>query len=277
MFSLDQRSAPLVRTRWPGRASSLVPGIASPLSRVDIGGMGTCQLVGRGPTAAPCLAANCSACSPLAGGAAVSSILVLDDRATERDLLSTVLGYAGHAVVQASTGEDALSLARAHQPDLIIADLTMPNMNGYEFVRELRADGALESTRVVFCTATYAGGAQGRRELRRVAHLGQAVRARGHHPRGQRGPRLRPGPGGADRRRPVRSRAAPGPERQAGPEARRARARQAPGRREGRAAGRVAEVQVRVLLQHVPRAAHAAQQPVDPRRRAEGQPRAQPD
>src|SRR5450755_1150758 len=164
MFSLDQRSAPLVRTRWPGRASSLVPGIASPLSRVDIGGMGTCQLVGRGPTAAPCLAANCSACSPLAGGAAVSSILVLDDRATERDLLSTVLGYAGHAVVQASTGEDALSLARAHQPDLIIADLTMPNMNGYEFVREMRADGALESTRVVFCTATY-----DEREVRKVA------------------------------------------------------------------------------------------------------------
>jgi PleD family two-component response regulator len=50
------------------------------------------------------------------GGAAVSSILVLDDRATERDLLSTVLGYAGHAVVQASTGEDALSLARPINP-----------------------------------------------------------------------------------------------------------------------------------------------------------------
>jgi two-component system, cell cycle sensor histidine kinase and response regulator CckA len=85
----------------------------------------------------------------------VSSILVLDDRATERDLLSTVLGYAGHAVLQASTGEEALDLARANRPELIIADLMMPNMNGYEFVRELRGDPTLENTRVVFCTATY--------------------------------------------------------------------------------------------------------------------------
>ena len=55
------------------------------------------------------------------------------------------------------------------------------------------------------------------------------------------------------------------------------RARQAPGRGEGRAAGRLLEVQVGVLLEHVARAAHAAQQPADPRRRAGGQPRAEPD
>ena len=52
------------------------------------------------------------------------------------------------------------------------------------------------------------------------------------------------------------------------------RARQAPGRGEGRAARDLLEVQVGVLLEHVARAAHAAQQPADPRRRAEGQPRA---
>jgi CheY-like chemotaxis protein len=85
----------------------------------------------------------------------VSLILVLDDRATERDLLSTVLTYAGHTVVQASTGEEALDLARASRPELIMADLVMPGMNGYEFVRELRADPALQNARVVFCTATY--------------------------------------------------------------------------------------------------------------------------
>jgi signal transduction histidine kinase len=85
----------------------------------------------------------------------VSSILVLDDRATERDLLSTVLTYAGHTVVQAPSGEEALDLARANRPELIIADLMMPDMNGYEFVRELRADPLLANARVVFCTATY--------------------------------------------------------------------------------------------------------------------------
>ena len=85
----------------------------------------------------------------------MSSILVLDDLAANRDLLSTVLGYAGHAVVQAATGEQALDVARAHPPELIIVDLMMPGMNGYEFVRELRADPQLGNTRVVFCTAAY--------------------------------------------------------------------------------------------------------------------------
>ena len=85
----------------------------------------------------------------------MSLILVLDDRATERDLLSTVLTYAGHNVVQASSGEEALDLARANRPELIMADLMMPGMNGYEFVRELRADPALQNAKVVFCTATY--------------------------------------------------------------------------------------------------------------------------
>ena len=117
----------------------------------------------------------------------MSSILVLDDRAPERELLSTVLGYVGHTVVQASTGEQALELARRTQPELIIADLMMPGMNGYEFVRELRADPAVGETQVVFCTATYddAEVREARRELRRLAYPGQAVRARGDHPRRQ--------------------------------------------------------------------------------------------
>jgi PAS domain S-box-containing protein len=85
----------------------------------------------------------------------VSSILVLDDRAIERELLVTVLGYAGHAVVEASTGTQALELARETEPDLIIVDLLMPGMNGPEFVRELRSDQTVGETRVVFCTATY--------------------------------------------------------------------------------------------------------------------------
>ena len=85
----------------------------------------------------------------------MSSILVLDDRATERELLAAVLGHAGHRIVEASGGEDALRLARADPPDLIIADLMMPGMNGYEFVRTLRADPMLAATPVVFCTATY--------------------------------------------------------------------------------------------------------------------------
>jgi PAS domain S-box-containing protein len=85
----------------------------------------------------------------------MSSILVLDDRAPERELLSTVLGHVGHTVLEASSGEQALELARANKPELIITDLMLPGMSGYEFVRELRADPVACDTRVVFCTAIY--------------------------------------------------------------------------------------------------------------------------
>ena len=69
-----------------------------------------------------------------------------------------MLGHAGHTVVQAATGEGALDLVRTNQPELIVADLVMPGMNGYEFVRELRADPELRNIKVVFCTAAYDQG-----------------------------------------------------------------------------------------------------------------------
>jgi PAS domain S-box-containing protein len=85
----------------------------------------------------------------------MSSILVLDDRADARDLLATVLEHVGHTVIEASDGEQALVIVRKQRPDLVIADLLMDAMNGYEFVRRLRADPELHGTRVMFCTATY--------------------------------------------------------------------------------------------------------------------------
>ncbi len=94
----------------------------------------------------------------------MSSILVLDNQAADRDLLVTVLGYAGHAVAEASTGEEALRLARSDHPELIMVDLMMPGMNGYEFMRELRADPTVANTRVVWCTASYDES-----EVRRIA------------------------------------------------------------------------------------------------------------
>jgi PAS domain S-box-containing protein len=85
----------------------------------------------------------------------MASVLVLDDKQANRDLLSSVIRSMGHEVLEASNGTECLVLARGSNPDLIIADLLMPVMDGYEFVRQLRADPALAATRVVFCTATY--------------------------------------------------------------------------------------------------------------------------
>src|SRR5206468_1919113 len=85
----------------------------------------------------------------------MATILVVDDDASARDLIATVLGYAGHRVREAADGAEALTLAQSEPPELIIADLLMPTMDGFEFVRQLRELPTLAATPVVFYTATY--------------------------------------------------------------------------------------------------------------------------
>jgi PAS domain S-box-containing protein len=82
-------------------------------------------------------------------------VLVVDDHPVNRNLVVTLLGYHGHTVLEAGDGAEALRIARAQPPDLIVTDLVMPVMDGYELVRELRADPRLAATRVIFYTANY--------------------------------------------------------------------------------------------------------------------------
>jgi PAS domain S-box-containing protein len=83
------------------------------------------------------------------------TILIVDDRPSNREYLVTLLGYDGHHLLQAADGAAAQAAARAEHPDLVIADVLMPTMDGYEFVRQLRADPALADTPVFFYTAHY--------------------------------------------------------------------------------------------------------------------------
>jgi PAS domain S-box-containing protein len=83
----------------------------------------------------------------------MATILIADDRPTNRQFLVTLLGYGGHHLLEAADGVEALALARAERPDLIIADIIMPTMDGYEFVRQVRADPLIGQTQVVFYTA----------------------------------------------------------------------------------------------------------------------------
>ena len=94
----------------------------------------------------------------------MSSVLVLDDMQADRELLATVLGNDGHRVAAATTAEEALQRARAEPPDVIITGVFMPAMNGYEFVRRLRADPDIGDTTVVFCTGAAVEG-----DVRRLA------------------------------------------------------------------------------------------------------------
>lgn len=87
----------------------------------------------------------------------MAKILVVDDRPTNRQFLATLLGYASHSLFEAGNGIDALKQARANHPDLVITDILMPTMDGYEFVQRLRADPDPDLARVpvIFYTATY--------------------------------------------------------------------------------------------------------------------------
>src|ERR1700686_2645148 len=67
----------------------------------------------------------------------------------------TLGGFQKHRFLEASDGAEALLLVRTHHPDLVITDILMPTMDGYEFVRQLRTDPAIAATAVVFFTANY--------------------------------------------------------------------------------------------------------------------------
>lgn len=81
-------------------------------------------------------------------------ILIVEDKATSRELLRTVLEKQGYAVTEAEDGEQALQLARAQVPDLILLDLQMPRRNGYEVAAELRKDPRFAAVPIVAVTAS---------------------------------------------------------------------------------------------------------------------------
>jgi len=85
----------------------------------------------------------------------MAKILIVDDNPPNRDMLRTLLGYAGHTVLEAADGGQGLEVAQADPPELIIADIVMPTMDGFEFVRRLRGNPVIGSTQVIFYTAAY--------------------------------------------------------------------------------------------------------------------------
>jgi len=85
----------------------------------------------------------------------MTTVLVVDDHRANRELITTLLGYRGHRTIEAGDGREALTLARRERPDLVICDILMPTMDGFEFVRELRADPDIAATEVIFYSAHY--------------------------------------------------------------------------------------------------------------------------
>lgn len=80
-------------------------------------------------------------------------ILIVDDNETNRDILVTRLHVHGYELIQAADGEEALEVARAQLPDLILLDIMMPKLDGIEVTRRLKGDPSMPFTPIILVTA----------------------------------------------------------------------------------------------------------------------------
>jgi len=83
----------------------------------------------------------------------MTKILIAEDERDIRDMIKFTLGFAGFDVIAAANGEEALKLARQEIPDLILMDVRMPRMTGYEACAALKADVKLKDIPVIFLSA----------------------------------------------------------------------------------------------------------------------------
>jgi DNA-binding response OmpR family regulator len=83
----------------------------------------------------------------------MAKILVAEDEKQIADMVAFKLTNGGHQVIRAQDGEQAVTLATRERPDLILLDVMMPGLNGFEVLRRLRLDPALKATAVIMVTA----------------------------------------------------------------------------------------------------------------------------
>ena len=85
--------------------------------------------------------------------ASPTTILVVDDDIPILDMLTEMLEDCGHTTLRAINGKQALALAKQHHPDIIITDVMMPIMDGYELLKAVRSIPSLARTAVVLASA----------------------------------------------------------------------------------------------------------------------------
>ena len=81
------------------------------------------------------------------------TVLMIDDESNSRKLVKLLLEREGYRVLTASNGEEGIILAKVEQPDVILLDILMPKVNGYEALRRLREDQDMQSIPVIMVTA----------------------------------------------------------------------------------------------------------------------------
>jgi two-component system chemotaxis response regulator CheY len=87
----------------------------------------------------------------------MAKILAVDDSASMRQMVSFTLKGAGHDVIEASDGVEALKLAQGQSVDLVLSDVNMPNMDGLTLCKNLRQLGAYKFTPILMLTTESTG------------------------------------------------------------------------------------------------------------------------
>lgn len=82
----------------------------------------------------------------------IKKILVVDDSPTERFAMTEALSGQGYLVLTAANGEEAIAKSRSELPDLILMDVVMPGMNGYQATRTISRDPLTGSIPIIMCT-----------------------------------------------------------------------------------------------------------------------------
>ena len=88
-----------------------------------------------------------------AGTMTIRKILIVDDSPTERHVLNDMLTKAGYEVVASDNGEDAILKARMLKPDLILMDVVMPGLNGFQATRAISRDPDTKTIPIIMCTS----------------------------------------------------------------------------------------------------------------------------
>ena len=83
---------------------------------------------------------------------AINKILVVDDSPTERHFLGGILTNRGYQVIMAENGEEAIAMAKQEKHDLILMDVVMPGLNGFQVTRAITKDDETRHIPVIMCT-----------------------------------------------------------------------------------------------------------------------------
>ena len=87
------------------------------------------------------------------GAMAIRKILIVDDSPTERHVLNDMLTKFGYEVVASDNGEDAILKAKTAKPDLILMDVVMPGLNGFQATRAISRDPQTRLVPIILCTS----------------------------------------------------------------------------------------------------------------------------